>query len=70
AIISLSKCSLLLSILGSFKLAKCYKKLVIKRFLEGNESVCFSWELTALLKPLAIDSIHKIQQNTWKFSRI
>ncbi len=41
AIRSLSKCSLLLSILGSFKLAKCSKKLAFKIFIEGDESVFF-----------------------------
>ena len=70
AIISLSKCSLLLSIQGSFKLAKCSKKLAFKIFIEGNESVFFCWEVTALLKPLVIDSTHKLQQTTLKFSRI
>src|SRR4028119_695130 len=70
AIISLSKCSLLLSILGSFKLAKCSKKLAFKIFIDGHESVCFCWEVTALQKPLAIDSTNKLQQTTWKLSLI
>ena len=70
AIISLSKCSLLLSILGSFTLAKCSKKLAFKIFSEANESVCFRWEVTALLKPLAIDSTKKLQRehNTYAVS--
>jgi len=67
---SLSKCSLLLSILGLFKFAKCSQKLVFKKIIEGNESVCFCWEFTGLLKPLAIDKTHKIQQSTLNFSRI
>ena len=46
------------------------KKLAFKILIEGNESVCFCWEVTGLLKPLAIDSLHKIQQTTLKFSRI
>ena len=70
ALISLSKCSLLLSILGSLKLAKSSKKLAFKIFIDGNESVCFCWEVTPLLKPLAIDSTNKVQQTTLKFSRI
>ncbi|MEG3911919.1 hypothetical protein QT976_28885, partial [Microcoleus sp. w2-18aC6] len=37
--------------------------------IEGNESVGFCWEVTALLKPLAIDSTPKLQQTTLKFSR-
>jgi hypothetical protein len=51
-------------------LAECSKKLAFKIFIEGNESVCFCWEVTALLKPLAIDSTNKLQQTTLKFSRI
>lgn len=45
-------------------------KLAFKIFIEGNESVCFCWEVTALLKPLAIDSTTQLQQTTVKFSRI
>ena len=67
AIISLSKCSLLLSILGSF-LAKCCKKLAFKIFIEGNESVCFCWDVTALVKPVAIIRTNKLQLTTFKFS--
>jgi len=63
AIISLRKCSLLLSILGSFKLAKCSKKLAFKIFIEANESVFFSGKFTALVKPFALDSTNKLQQN-------
>lgn len=68
AIISLSKFSLLLSILGYFKLAKCSNQLAFQIFIEGNEAVCYCWEVTLLLKPFAIDSIQKIQQIPWKIS--
>ena len=40
-------------------------KLAFKIFISVNEYVGFWWELTALLKPLAIDSTNKLQQNTW-----
>ncbi|MEG5176192.1 hypothetical protein [Microcoleus sp. B3-D7] len=62
-LISLSKCSLLLSIIGSFKLAKPSQKVAFKIFREGNESIGFCWEVTALLKPLAIDSTTTLQEN-------
>ena len=60
-LISLSKCSLLLSILGSFKWAKCSQKLAFKIFTQGNESICFCCEVLVLLKPLAIDNTYEIQ---------
>jgi hypothetical protein len=41
----LSKCSLLLSILGSLKLAKCSKKLAFKIFIDCHESVFFVGKL-------------------------
>jgi hypothetical protein len=28
--------------------------MAFKIFIEGNESVCFCWEVIALLKPLAV----------------
>src|SRR4028119_2266499 len=61
ATISISKCSLLLSILGSFKVSKWFKKLTFNKSVGFDTPIVFCGEVKVEVNPFAIARTYELR---------
>jgi hypothetical protein len=58
---SISKCSLLLSILGAVKVSKWFKKLTFNKSVGFDTPIVFCWEFKVEVNPFAIDRTYELR---------